>query len=309
MTVTNKFTLFGINVAGTLFSGVQRTRHSMGIQDIVVAADGRVDPTFAAMAQQIPTIGFSSMHVGAILNGFPSGPLSGKILTTGNVLTAYFQRVLEGGTRDSGNTAIRAVINEGLLIPRSISARLNQPAVIDIEAHATYDGTNDPIVYTQNVAISGTPAVTEAFMPGPVKINGTTIKAVESITIDFAIRIQNLFDNDEKGYWPSHLWIVERRPTIRFTTHDMAVLSSAGLSGVAQGATDSLVYLRSMERNSVPYTDASLEHIKFSIDDGRIKIDEIDASHPDGTMATVLIEPTYDGTNEMLASSVDQAIT
>lgn len=306
MAASSKYTLFAVNVNGTLVSGVQSVDYDMGLGEITLSGDGSVDPTFTMLASQVPMIGFRTTQVSAVLNAvWPNG----FGITGGNFFRTWLQRAAEGGTRTSGAAHIKAEVSEGIIVPRSLSARLNGVATIDAAVHATYDGTNAPIVFTASSALSGTPAVSKAFIPGPIKINGTTITQIESFGIEFGFSLFKQHDNDAKGYWPTMVAIKERRPSIRFTTHDMAALTTLGLSGAAQGATDSLFYLRGMQQGTVTYADDQSQHIKCSLDEGSIRVAGINANHPDGAMASVIVTPVWDGTNDPLAFSYDTAIT
>ncbi|HUX16964.1 MAG TPA: hypothetical protein VMW52_10865, partial [Phycisphaerae bacterium] len=79
-------------------------------------------------------------------------------------------------------------------------------------------------------------------------------------------------------------------------------------TGVAQTATDSLIYLRAVEENKDRHANAETEHIKIAVDDGIIYVSDLSGDANTPYNGEVTIEPTWDGTNAVLAITTGQAI-
>ena len=73
-----------------------------------------------------------------------------------------------------------------------------------------------------------------------------------------------------------------------------------GLSGAAQGATDSVVYLRKLAKNGTRTADATAEHISFTIDDGMMYCSDITNRHGQRIGTEIVIHPIYDGSIAIL---------
>ena len=198
-------------------------------------------------------------------------------------------------------------MKKGLLIPRTLTAPLDSLANLSFEAIASYDESNDPIVIAANQALEGSPAVSEGFVCGPAKINGVALPGVQEITIDFGIT--ELVQAADGQVWPTFVAIMSRRPVITIRCLDVLSLNTFGLSGAAQGDTDSLIYLRKVAEGGLRVADDTAEHISFAIDEGRISVNTIGGGHDSPQASEVKITPTYDGTNDIVAINTATAIT
>ncbi len=92
-----------------------------------------------------------------------------------------------------------------------------------------------------------------------------------------------------------------RQPRITIEVPDMDLAADLGIEGTAQGATDSVIYLRKVDENGARVADDSGtgEHISFTIDAGHIGVKEGSANPNEPATLTLELTPTYDGTNEI----------
>jgi hypothetical protein len=312
MSVTKLYTLYGVNIENSddtdlFISQIQDWNFDAGIAELIEAGDGVVDPTFAAVGAQRPKIAFTSSKIASILATIGIGGID--IESDGDDAGAEFwlQKIAEGGTRASGNNHMKLTMNKGMIFVRQISATNDRMATVSMEALATYDGSNAPFVVATSQALSGSVGSSEGYVCGPVVINGTTLEAVQEITIDFGI--QETFVSGDGEVYPTFAAIMSRRPIITVRTLDVESLSTFGLSGVAQGATDSVVYLRKVSEGGTRVADGTGEHISFTVDEGRIAVQTIPASDGEPAMAEVKITPTYDGSNAIIAISTTATIS
>ena len=309
MAITRVHTLGGVNIdtkagANLFISQVSNVSLDTGIEQIIEAGGGEVDATFSAIAKQNAKITFTSSQLAAILALVGIGGLNVESDVTNDGLEFFFQKIAEGGTRTAGATHLKLTMNKGMLFSRQISADQEKLATVNMEAIATWDGTNDPFVIEDNMALEGVAGVNEGFVSGPVKINGVTLEGVQEITIDLGI--QEIVIND--GVHASFAAIQSRRPVITIKTTDTVSMSTFGLAGTAQGATDSVIYLRKVAEGGTRVADATAQHISFTVDDGMITVNSVEASDGDIASSEVVITPTYDGTNAILVINTATAI-
>ena len=264
------------------------------LQQVLIGADGSVDPTYVAGMSQAPQLAFSTTALATVL---AKCGISGLAITADADepgLRAWFQALADGGTRGGAGSNVLLTVAKGLLVPVGISAPHGGPATMSMAMHCIYDGTNEPVVPTTGQDLAGTPAVSELFTAGKVMINGVELAGVQSIEVAFGINVLVL---GAKGIaWPTYSCIISRTPTITISTLDAAAVSTFGLDGTAQGATDSLVYLRKLDKNGNRVANNVAEHIKFTVDDGLITCRTAGGSHGSPVMSQVVITPTYDGT-------------
>jgi hypothetical protein len=275
---------------------------SPGVANTIIAADGMVDPTFIAVGSQAPSASFSTLALATVL---ASCGLDGLAIESSGA-DLYLQQYAEGATRTAGGTHMRLRVAEGLLVPRAISVSQGGNATLPLELIPTWDGTNNPVVITTNSALTGTPAVDEVFTLGPISINGAQVEGVLGMTIDPGIQLMAV--GADGSIWPKFVAIASRAPSIRVQVADASVLSTFGLYGTAQSASDSKFYLRKRLEGGTVIDDATEENISFTIDEGMIQSGQITASHGGHAQAELVITPTYDGSNAIIAIDTACAI-
>lgn len=304
MPTTKLFTLFAVDVDGNLIDQITDQNISNGLSRSNLGGDGSIYNKHTSINTAQPAFSFATT---AIATAFGVAGLTGLKINADALITAFWQKVAEGETRAGATSHIKNVINEGILVPKSITVQNDGDAEIVYDVVPTYDGSNAPITVTLNQSTSGSPSVGELFTNGPIKINGTTIEGVQSITINFGI---SLYVKGGSGEGRNTFVAIRKiEPTITFTTTDIEVLSTLGLEGTAQGATDSIVYLRKKNKNGLRVADNVGEHISFTIDDGTIEVTNVAANGEAGeSLATVLMTPTYDDVNLPLVIATNATI-
>lgn len=307
MSVTTAHVLYAVNIndaVDVLIDQISDQNIDAGINQMIAGGDGAIYNHYAAVAGQSPRLSFTTSALKTALDKCAS---TGLALDTANpTLEMYFQAVTEGGTRAGASSHYKLTVSEGLLLPRTIEAPHNAVATISYEAIATWDGANDPIVIAGSQSLAGTAAVDEMFTAGAVKINGSALTGIQNISIAFGITEMVLGDAGE--VWPTFVAVQSIQPIITVTSLDAAAINTFALEGAKQGATDSVVYLRKLDKNGTRVADATEEHISFTIDDGRIAVQNVGGSHGAPLASVVQITPTYDGTNAPLVMDTTAAI-
>jgi len=309
MSVSNVHVLYAVNVAGAAGAFMDQVSDwdlSPNINNLLLGGDGDVDPTYTAVGSQAPSISFTTSKLATVLG---KCGINGLEIKSAQELSAFLRKTVEGGTRAGASSHIKLLVNKGLLVPRRLRASndASNPASLDLECLATYDDTNDPVVVTSSQSLTGTPSVSEAFVAGPVSINGSTINGVQSVDIDFGLQAQLLYGDGQ--VWPSYVYIARRQPSIRIVTLDPVSLTALGLTGSAQSASDSVIFLRKIAEGGTRVLNATAEHISITIDEGHIGVSSIRGSQGGELATELMITPTYDGTNAIMAISAATAIS
>lgn len=311
MAITDEYTLYAINInktADVLLKQIVSQSMSAGLRKIIEASDGEVDPRYVAVMDQRPTMGFSTTDIKTALD---LAGISGHEIDVDDgaqgALEMFFQKLAEGGTRAGAGNHMKLAVNEGILIPVTLSASQGGRATLTYLCVCTYDGTNNPIVIaiSQDLA-AGTPGTAVLWTLGPIELNGTLVNGIVDVSINFGIDLR--IDASDGEHWARFVAIMNRQPSVSFSTPDVGLFNTLGLSGAAQGATDSLVYLRKLAEGSTRVADATAEHIKITVDEGHINVEDITTEHGQRAGVTGIITPTYDGTNAILAIDTAAAI-
>jgi len=313
MPVSRLHTIYAVNqntktlaASPVLIDQVGDFRCSPEVREIIQAGDGEVDPSYVAVMGASPRLSFSTTGLAAALGVVGIG---GAIIDADGTypgLVAYFQKMEEGGERMTGSDHLKMTCKEGILLPRELTAQQEGVAALRLEAVLSYDGTNLPVVIADSQALAGSPAVTEVFTTGPVKVNGTLLESVQSITVEFGIREAVVAGDGE--VFPTWVGVQSRVPTIRIRTTDAVALSTFGLTGAAISTTVQ-AWLRKMDEGvGGRVADGTAEHILFTLNDGRVRVRDVGASQDSPAYSEVVCTPRK-GAAAILVVSTGSAIT
>jgi len=274
------------------------SRHSFNpaLAQIIDANSGDVDPRYAAVMSVSPVLSFMTRTITAL----SSFGIAGAEVTTA---VAWLQQLVKYGTRNA--TSKKLTIATGFCVPRSLSVSQGQAAELSMDIVAlSSDGTTAPVAAgTGTMATNPTPL---AWTLGPIQVNDQAYDVV-SMTIDFGLDVT--VEGSEGNVYPTFATLMSRNPSVQFTAKDVDFRTAVGFDGLAQGATDSVFYLRKMEQNGKRVADGTAEHIKFTIDDGLFRIDTINAPHGERALTEIALTPISDGTNAIIVVDTASAIT
>ncbi len=296
--------LYAVDIDSTLFDQVTDFGIDPRLQEAILGSDGGVYPTYAGLNSQAPAISFTLTGIAAAL---AKAGLTGFKVEAGSTAVCYFQKGAAGGTRAGATSHFKQTVGNGIIVPRQINAGQDAPATISYELiPISTDGAATPIAFATGQSLAGSPSVSEIFYCGKVMINNTQLEGIQNITVDFGIQLEVIAADGH--VFPTYVGIRLIQPSITIRTLDVLALNTFGISGVAQGASDSIVYLRKGLSGGARTADATAEHISFTIDEGRISVTNVGGSHGPPSMSDVRISPVYDGTYLPLVISTATAI-
>jgi len=271
------------------------------IQQWVLASDGDVDPTYSAVAAAAPGITFTTTDLKAFLDA--CGIAGCQIAA----LDTYFQQIAPYGTRKASTDHLKLSFADGMMVPRQITAGQGQPARLAAEIFGISSDDTCPLAKAASQSLPAGGGTDVLWTLGKATINGTDLVGIQNMTIDFGLQVQ--LETSDGDVFPSLVYIMARRPTIRLTTRDSLILNTLGVTGLAQSATDSIFYLRKADKGATRVADATAEHIAIAIDDGRIQAEAINDGEGQQIGTDILVTPTSDGENAIMAVSTTSAIT
>ncbi len=297
--MSNLYKLYSVNVNGAnTITGIQSQNIDPSITELIKGSDGEVYVRFSGIQQATPAVDFSTCHITSVLD---LTGITGLLCSSSSVFS--FQKVLCGGTRDTGN-GIKLTAATGFLYPKTISAATNSEATIS----CGYIGSNSTGLTNPFIIGSGCPAATQTgitslYTVGPIVIGSTTVTQVSNINIDFGIQVQP-HHGDGLPY-PDCIYIEQIVPRFTATLENISNISDVGLEGVFD---DVVVYLRQKAKNGTVELNASSKHIKLEFKNCYITLSPLSGQHSGLSNFGLKAICEYDGTNAPIIYTKDQAI-
>lgn len=270
--------------------GITNRTLSPGLQELMQMPAGQADVDYVATMQVAPMITATCTEL-AVAMGIG---LAGMAIGTDPNFKAdaYWTTVSQNAIRASGSNHYRHRMSQGMITVNTLSWSHPGQATCEVSLHPTFDGTNAPLIYAASVALPETPAIAEAYVGGPVFINGTEVESVDAITVDLGLTVVRRYTSGLVR--PVFASIQTRSPRITVTSRDVVNLSTFGLEGTAQGGTPSEVYFRKMNKHGTRVTNATAEHIKFTIlaNKGEIWMGDAGGGNNEDATNSIIIQPS-----------------
>lgn len=195
-----------------------------------------------------------------------------------------------------------------MCVPRGITCEFEGDASISCEAIAGYDGTNDPFKITENQTLPAGLVDNEVFTIGTASVGGVTIDHLKGVDIDFGIEVAAV--GADKDKWPTYVSIRSVNPTIRLRGVDIEWFKSSNipLEGKAATHLNTSVILRKRLSGGDCVADATLQHVKFTMDGFAYIDDAAGASRNEPHELSLVIVGRKESTNDPLIVDTTSAI-
>lgn len=292
---------------GTLIGGLTDVTPATNTERLIAMANGHPEPLFTGVRSQKPDVVFTSTSVGAILTLINAG---GSIfcldLSAGNVDLLYVKGKPQGiryALNTTNHLRIRAA--KGFLYWRTIRAQHGQEATIECRLVPVYDGTNQPLVPTGSIALSGTPSVVQLFTLGPVKVNGSALPGVQEWSLAAGEQTEELSGDGE--IWTTYAGLRHNQPaaTIRLASQPWANYAPGG---TALSALQ--LFLRRKDPDGGNEPNASGLHVLLAGTNGTIEPQDARGGANDPSTTTLLAQLRgASSSGAALAYTADTAIT
>jgi len=303
MTTASVFYPHAIDLdAGTnVISELTDVTPAINSQDIVEYSAAETAPMYGGSFGAIPDINFTTPQIKTILDLIDTEGVS-KDLSAANV-DLWYRKGAASGSRTATATLAHEryrLTTNAMMILGSLEASQGAVATVRTRLLPIWDGSTVPMVFTGSLALSGTSAASEFFTLGKVDLNGTDIGAVQSLSIDYQVEMEEVQDSGEP--YISYGAIRRFAPRVTITTRDTTLLGTYGVAGTALTASD--FYFRKLNANGNVVADVTAGHIKLNATAGVIRAREIsgvpesmvsieiDLLKPDATTAPLVITST-----------------
>lgn len=305
MPVTQIFGGFGVESQSTLIGGISQYDLGSGTNVANEVTSGQVYPEFLSITAQKPVTSFTTLQIARALGVCG---LTGLAIT-GTGLKYYLQKHEEGATRDSTSVHRKLTINKGIIVPRTLTCDHQGDAELSYDVVVTYDGSNDPVVINDSVAVPSGLADDERFTLGPATIGAISMPQIRQLQIDFGVNAVS--EGADSDIWDRYVSIRDIKPMLTLRGIDPTWFAAASIPLIGKAAThaNTSIYLRKREEGATLLADATAQHVKFTAD-GMATIETIarvGGGEPSETVLTMPLD--YDGTNDPLVIDTAIAVT
>jgi hypothetical protein len=242
------------------------------LDDLSEFAAGQVGPQFVGSGKSMPQVSFSSTQLSSLLAEIDTLGVC-KSLAAGNT-DVYYRKGASLGARvaaaSSAHIRLRMASN-GLLAWQSIQCDQDRTAEIRARILPVWDGTNNPLVITGSTALAGASAVNSIYTLGPIKINGSFVGGLTTLSWENNLEYEEVGSDGEE--FISYGGIRSVRPVITFRTKNAEVLSTFGAKGTAVTALS--CFFRKRQSAGINVADNTAEHISLTHTAGVVKAQRI----------------------------------
>lgn len=264
---------------GDLLTQLTNVTPAYNFQDVVEFSSGDTAPLWSGTLGAAPSCAFSTRQCKSILDLCDplTLPSQGKVVAYdghAGSIDVWLRKGEAFGLRTADATVEheRARLTEGFLEWTTITASQNQVAEISCRLVAAYDGTNDPMVITQQALTGITRAVNHLFTLGPVTLNGSALAGLQGWTLSNNSNLEVIFDSGVP--FPRYIGVNNYSPTLMCRVRDGTLMRTIGTRTTA--ITSLVFYLRKLQASAICVADASAEHISFSCTAGTVKARQVD---------------------------------
>ena len=268
------------------------------------AQSGEIYRRFMSLVERKATARFGTHHLAIAL---AQCGVSGHVIEN-NGVNFFAQKFTEGSTPTAGANHRKYNLQEGVMVPRTITCDHRGDAELIYECFATYDGSNSPIAETDSSSLPSAIADSERFTIGGVTIGSISIDHIRRIEIDFGITV--LLVGADSDQYDTFCAVRGIAPSITLRGIDIEWLKAANIPWDGKTAThaNTTIYLRKRDIDNF-VIDATAEHIKIT-GDGLCVVETImEESGEEPAECSLILPLRYDGTNTPLIVNTASAIT
>ena len=290
-----------------VLGGITMLRLNTGSQVRNEARSGEIYARHQSLVAQKPVgvFGTSALAAALTLCGLTGLDIDGL----SNGLHFYAQAGADGGGRLGATSHRKYVVKDGIVVPTRLTCEHQGDAVLEYQALMTYDGSNDPITWTDDQSLPAGITDAERFTLGPTSIESEALDHITRVSLEFGITATA--EGADSDLWDTIVYIQEAQPVLRIRGKDPLWLKSDVFPLLGKEVThaNTDVYFRKRDVGGTFVADVTAEHILMSCA-GYATIETVLDAQGNATGESELVVPcVYDGTNAPLTFNTASAIT
>jgi len=318
MGVTDRYGIYAVHLNATLCGGITEVDDAYESTIRGEPRSGEALARFLSLVAQTARVGFSSEAIKTILDTIATTdgglPLKYSNLAStvwANGLRVYWQKYLAGGSRDPASVHIKDTITAGIIALQRLSCQHQGDAVAEVEAVCGWDGSNDLIARTFNVALPAAPTDGDRFtlIDGYNTIGGIAFGQLRSLEIGFGFGIER--EGSGSDVAEKFVTIKTIAPTITLRGIDPSLYAAAKIPTVGLNCThaNTKLYLRKRAAGGSFVANGTAQHISVTAD-GMAKVGQIGrGSGQDASEIVAVLQCRYDGSNAPMIFNTATAIS
>jgi len=266
--------------AAVYIDGISDSSLNANLQTLLEAGDGSVYATFGSLVSGGPVAAFSTTDLKAFLD---QCGLEGMLIDNDGThpgVVMYFQKLLEGGTREAANAGchISTTIENGIMVPRTIVLPHQGQARVTAEIVGRKVGDVDPIVFSETADLPAAiyPSVSAVHTLGKVDLDGTPLDRVQNVAIETGILLA--VESSDGDRYPTKVSIAAIRPVVTVVCTKPEITATLTEDGLGYAAEKVIIYARHRAEGGTVVADATATHVKFTLGKCRADWTRIDGS-------------------------------
>lgn len=282
---------------GTTIAEYTSRSIARGITSFVNRGGGFISPSFIAMLQDQPVLSLTSPALKSILD---ITGVAGVAVTT---VDLFFLKEVHGASEAAGSNHVKITINDGMIIPRRITAGNDGEAEIAFDIVVSWDGTNATLVYSGSQARpASSDTAEEKYVVGDVDIAGSLYDVQ---TVDFDLGITEYTAGTKGEVALRHVSNRTQAPIVTWTTLDIGMVDTIGMEGAAKAAQ---FYFKKVSEAGGRVADNVAEHIGITVADSYTHPGDISDADGAEVTAEIITNASYNGSDTTLALDTTMAI-
>lgn len=286
---------------------------SVGLpQGVDIGADifsGGPWPQIVFTRSKRPTVTLTTKNIAQVLALTGASSLAIKTGGTYTGLEVIFAQLDDCGKIASGSVHRKIAYDFGCMFPRVLSVNAGQDAELTVEfISLSSDGATSPITIAGSQALPTLPAV-EIFAMHALNLTGSiSVGQKTQLSVDFGITANAM--QLEDGVYPQLMSVDQTIPRCNFTSHDVAKLDSSAIpeGGLEIAHASSEIWFRKRKPDAdMLYGLDAEEHLLLTMA-GLAHVEDITGQGNTPAALTGMITGEYDGTNNPVTVTLDQAI-
>lgn len=291
-----------IDIGGTVVHQITQTRLSPTIERYLNTGGGS-NTIFAGVTKVLPVASFDTPALATLLGLVP-------FFASVATVKIYRTKLVHGGLIAAGSVHGMFTLNKTIIVLRSITARQGQAASATFDILAAYDGSNNPVTYADSQAVPAFSGSVEAFTVGVARSDvlgaPATPANAETQSLDINPNITDEAISHSGSAFAEDIILRTMQPEVRMTTLDVDVVTDAAINGTDDANIE--FFFRRLKDKSIPYADADTQHLKLSMGDALVALDESSGAEGGVAETTLVWNAVDDGSNPYFAIAASQAI-
>jgi hypothetical protein len=253
---------------------------------------GNLYPTHTAVMGGAPTLSFGTPALATALDVVGLGSL------TSTQTTVYFAKLSGDGFAGSGHVSYQ--MNGALVVPDSINAQHNSVASINYTAYGIDSGSG-AVTTSGSATLPTVASLDECFVGGKVAFDSNDYQTT-GWSLSFGQNVDHGMTSGDA--WPTYACITSRNVTANVTSLDVGLQDWEGAS-----ETSVVMYARKTDQASTRIADGTAQHVSLTFAEAFVHPQARAGTRGQAATETLMIQPTYDGTNNVVVVDTSTTIT